>query len=40
MKEFQVPDTDDRGLIDMAFNKKKVTERKDWLTKYEVCIIE
>ncbi|KAI7856115.1 DNA topoisomerase [Circinella umbellata] len=35
MKEFQVADRDDRGLIDMAFNKKKVTERKDWLTKYE-----
>ncbi|KAI9493254.1 DNA topoisomerase [Zychaea mexicana] len=34
MKEFQVPDTDDRGLIDMAFNKKKVNDRKDWLTGY------
>ncbi|KAI9274543.1 DNA topoisomerase [Phascolomyces articulosus] len=35
MKEFQVPDPHDRDLINMAFSKKKVTERKDWLTTYE-----
>ncbi|KAI8393721.1 DNA topoisomerase [Radiomyces spectabilis] len=34
-KEFIPPDKEDRALIEMAFSKKKVTERKDWLTKYD-----
>lgn len=29
----------DRGLIDMAFNKKKADERKEWLRGYEVSSI-
>ncbi|KAI8140715.1 DNA topoisomerase [Fennellomyces sp. T-0311] len=34
MKEFIVPDAEDRKLIDMAFNKKKASDRKEWLTGY------
>ncbi|KAI8096341.1 DNA topoisomerase [Halteromyces radiatus] len=33
-KEFQIADTEDRGLIDMAFSKSKVNDRKEWLTTY------
>ncbi|KAJ8655655.1 hypothetical protein O0I10_008744 [Lichtheimia ornata] len=33
-KEFQTVDQDDRKLIEMAFSKKKISERKDWLTGY------
>ncbi|KAG1239441.1 hypothetical protein G6F68_018634 [Rhizopus microsporus] len=28
-------DTEDRQLIDMAFNKKKASDRKEWLVQYE-----
>ncbi|KAI8997263.1 DNA topoisomerase [Pilobolus umbonatus] len=35
VKEFSTPDEDDRKLIDMAFNKKKVADRKEWLAGYE-----
>ncbi|KAI7864932.1 DNA topoisomerase [Spinellus fusiger] len=35
VKEFCVADTQDRELIEMAFAKKKITERKDWLNTYE-----
>ncbi|KAI8328206.1 DNA topoisomerase [Chlamydoabsidia padenii] len=34
-KEFETADTEDRGLIDMAFSKSKVTDRKNWLTTYQ-----
>ncbi|KAI9276359.1 DNA topoisomerase [Sporodiniella umbellata] len=34
-KEFHTFDTDDRQLIDLAFNKKKAAERKEWLVQYE-----
>ncbi|KAI9304126.1 DNA topoisomerase [Cunninghamella echinulata] len=34
-KEFDTPTQDDRALIDMAFNKKKAADRKQWLTTYE-----
>lgn len=34
-KEFQTMDTEDRQLIDMAFNKKKASDRKEWLVQYE-----
>ena len=27
-----------RELIDMAFNKKKADDRKEWLKNYEVCV--
>ncbi|KAI9313726.1 DNA topoisomerase [Dichotomocladium elegans] len=33
-KEFAVADSTDRQLVDMAFNKKKVAERKEWLSAY------
>lgn len=29
---------DDRRLIDMAFSKKKVDERKEWLRNFVVCL--
>jgi hypothetical protein len=35
-KTFHVRQPGDKELIDMAFNKKKASERKDWLAKYEV----
>jgi DNA topoisomerase II len=38
-KTFCVPEAGERELIDMAFNKKKAAERKDWLSQYEVCDI-
>lgn len=28
---------EDRGLIDMAFNKKKADDRKEWLRGFVVC---
>ncbi|CAO3697543.1 unnamed protein product [Rhizopus stolonifer] len=34
-KEFQTMDTEDQQLIDMAFNKKKSADRKEWLVQYE-----
>ncbi|KAG0179042.1 DNA topoisomerase 2 [Apophysomyces sp. BC1034] len=34
-KEFEVPTADERQLIDMAFSKKKVADRKQWLAQYE-----
>lgn len=36
MKEFSIIKDDERGLIDMAFNKKKADERKDWLKNFQV----
>lgn len=36
MKEFQTADSRDRELINMAFNKKKVAARKEWLLDYSV----
>lgn len=35
-KEFETADAEDRGLIDMAFSKVKVADRKEWLTTYQV----
>lgn len=34
LKEFQVGTDEDRSLIDMAFNKKKADNRKDWLKNF------
>ncbi|KAI8575898.1 hypothetical protein K450DRAFT_180044 [Umbelopsis ramanniana AG] len=34
-KTFCVPEAGERELIDMAFNKKKTAERKEWLAQYE-----
>ncbi|KAF7726958.1 DNA topoisomerase 2 [Apophysomyces ossiformis] len=34
-KEFEVPNREERQLIDMAFSKKKVADRKQWLAQYE-----
>ncbi|ORZ11150.1 DNA topoisomerase [Absidia repens] len=34
-KEFETADAEDRGLIDMAFSKVKVADRKEWLTTYQ-----
>lgn len=35
-KEFQIASEDERQLIDMAFNKKKADDRKEWLRQYVV----
>lgn len=35
MKSFQACDADDQKLIDMAFNKKRADDRKDWLKNFE-----
>ena len=35
MKPFGVSDDESRSLIDMAFNKKKADERKDWLRQFK-----
>ncbi|KLT45438.1 DNA topoisomerase II [Cutaneotrichosporon oleaginosum] len=32
---FDVMDTDDKSLIDMAFNKKKADDRKEWLRQFK-----
>ncbi|KAF9943264.1 DNA topoisomerase 2 [Mortierella alpina] len=34
-KEFAPPSQEARDLIDMAFNKKKADERKDWLSQFQ-----
>ncbi len=34
-RPFQRCSDDDRGLLDLAFSKKKADERKDWLKTYE-----
>lgn len=34
LKEFDVGTDEDRSLIDMAFNKKKADDRKEWLKNY------
>eukprot|EP00742_Colponemidia_sp_Colp-10_P011597 GILJ01012914.1.p1 GENE.GILJ01012914.1~~GILJ01012914.1.p1 ORF type:complete len:1203 (+),score=201.00 GILJ01012914.1:257-3610(+) len=34
--EFQWKDAQDGGLIDMAFSKKRVEDRKQWLSQYRV----
>ncbi|KAI9183901.1 DNA topoisomerase 2 [Blastocladiella emersonii ATCC 22665] len=34
-KPFDPCDAEDRALVDMAFNKKKADDRKQWLTTYE-----
>lgn len=33
---FEAMTPDDRLLIDMAFNKKKADDRKEWLRQYKV----
>jgi DNA topoisomerase-2 len=35
-KEFKTATEDDRLLIDMAFNKKKADDRKEWLRQFVV----
>ncbi|KAJ2783551.1 DNA topoisomerase 2, partial [Coemansia interrupta] len=34
-KNFDVPTIEDRKLVDMAFNKAKANERKEWLAAYQ-----
>jgi DNA topoisomerase-2 len=34
LKQFEVGTDEDRSLIDMAFNKKKADDRKDWLKNF------
>ncbi|KAJ2397924.1 DNA topoisomerase 2 [Coemansia sp. RSA 2603] len=34
-KSFDTPSTNDRQLVDMAFNKSKANERKEWLAAYQ-----
>ncbi|KAJ1937339.1 DNA topoisomerase 2, partial [Kickxella alabastrina] len=34
-KSFDPPESEDRMLVDMAFNKGKANERKDWLASYQ-----
>jgi DNA topoisomerase-2 len=34
-KEFEVATTEERQLVDMAFSKKRASDRKDWLATYE-----
>jgi DNA topoisomerase-2 len=34
--KFAPTQENDRGLIDMAFNKKKADDRKEWLRGFEV----
>lgn len=34
-KEFEVASAEERQLVDMAFNKKRATDRKEWLATYE-----
>jgi DNA topoisomerase-2 len=33
---FKPANAEDRALIDMAFNKKKADDRKDWLRGFQV----
>jgi DNA topoisomerase-2 len=37
-KPFRPIEEGERELIDMAFNKKKADDRKEWLKNYEVCM--
>jgi DNA topoisomerase-2 len=37
---FETIKTEDRALIDMAFNKKKADDRKEWLRQFKVCLSE
>lgn len=37
MIPFAKTEEGDRELIDMAFNKKKADDRKDWLRQFKVC---
>ncbi|KAI8050010.1 DNA topoisomerase [Thamnidium elegans] len=34
-KEFEVASAEERQLVDMAFNKKRAADRKEWLAGYE-----
>ncbi|KAI8354095.1 DNA topoisomerase [Choanephora cucurbitarum] len=34
-KEFEVASKEERELVDMAFNKKRAVDRKNWLASYE-----
>lgn len=38
MKPFKTVQNEERELIDLAFSKKKVEERKEWLKNCVVCI--
>ena len=37
MIPFAKTEEGDRELIDMAFNKKKADDRKDWLRQFKAC---
>jgi DNA topoisomerase-2 len=35
-KAFSACENEDRSLVDMAFNKKKADDRKEWLRQFKV----
>ncbi|KAL2917037.1 DNA topoisomerase 2 [Polyrhizophydium stewartii] len=37
LKPFRAADDESRGLIDMAFNKKKADNRKEWIAQFQAC---
>ena len=39
MKPFKACEPEDSQLVDMAFNKKRADDRKDWLSTYRVRMI-
>jgi DNA topoisomerase-2 len=36
LKPFSACEAEDRALVDMAFNKKKADDRKEWLRQFQV----
>jgi DNA topoisomerase-2 len=36
LKEFKACNLEERSLVDMAFNKKKADDRKEWLRQFVV----
>ena len=38
LKPFSACEAEDRQLVDMAFNKKKADDRKEWLRQFQVRI--
>lgn len=43
MKKHMIPfmpaEPEDRNLVDLAFSKKKIEERKEWLRQFKVCYV-
>ena len=40
MLQFDITKEGDRDLIDLAFNKKKADDRKEWLRQFRVSQIQ